>query len=269
MSDALVPDPGEHLTDGWEPDLAADDTLVRQAVRVHASWPVALASSSGRPWHRDENWAGAWIGDRGAFTNFVVPTRPPKDPDALTDDVSVLIPPHVPYALVDAWQTNYSDAGLTLIGHPPLMVRFPAPGPATLPPGVEVREVQDGEALARAESILVEGYPMPDLQPLTPGDFFGPSILDGPTRVWIGYVDGSPAAVAAAHHASGVTLVEFVAALPAARGRGAGGAVTWAATLSEPGAPALLVASDEGRPVYTRMGYHAIERWSAWLRLPA
>ena len=47
----------------------------------------------------------------------------------------------------------------------------------------------------------------------------------------------------------------YVAALPAARGRGVGAAVTWAATLCQPELPAVLVASDDGRPVYERMGY--------------
>ena len=93
-----------------------------------------------------------------------------------------------------------------------------------------------------------------------------PGLLGGPTRVWVGYVDGEPASVAAAHGAAGTTLVEYVAALPAARGRGAGAAVTWAATLADPGAPAVLVASDDGRPTYESMGYLPLERWTAWLR---
>jgi hypothetical protein len=42
--------------------------------------------------------------------------------------------------------------------------------------------------------------------------------------------------------------------------------VTWAATLADPARPAMLVASDDGRPVYEAMGYVAIERWAAWLR---
>jgi hypothetical protein len=60
--------------------------------------------------------------------------------------------------------------------------------------------------------------------------------------------------------------VEYVAALPAARGQGAASAATWAATLSEPDLPAVLVASDDGRPLYERMGYVAIERWTVWVR---
>jgi len=72
--------------------------------------------------------------------------------------------------------------------------------------------------------------------------------------------------VACAHQHAGANLVEYVAALPAARGRGAGSAVTWAATLADPDLPAVLVASDDGRPVYESMGYVALERWTAWLR---
>ena len=51
------------------------------------------------------------------------------------------------------------------------------------------------------------------------------------------------------------------------RGRGAGAVVTWAATLADPNRPAVLLASDDGRPIYARMGYVAVERWTAWLRL--
>jgi hypothetical protein len=29
---------------------------------------------------------------------------------------------------------------------------------------------------------------------------------------------------------------------------------------------AVLIASDNGRSVYSKMGYLAVERWSAWLR---
>jgi GNAT superfamily N-acetyltransferase len=143
------------------------------------------------------------------------------------------------------------------------MLRFPAPRPGGDPAGVEVREVADPATLATAERVLVEGYPLPGTEP---GDVFAPGLLDGATRVFLAYVDGRPAAVAAAHHAAGATLVEYVAALPEARGRGAGAAATWAAVTCVPDAPAVLVASDLGRPTYERMGFVAVERWTAWLR---
>jgi hypothetical protein len=60
--------------------------------------------------------------------------------------------------------------------------------------------------------------------------------------------------------------VEYVAALPAPRGTGAGAAVTSAATIAEPERPAVLVASDDGRPTYERMGFLPVARWTAWLR---
>ena len=45
-----------------------------------------------------------------------------------------------------------------------------------------------------------------------------------------------------------------------------GAAVTWAATSADPDVPAVLVASDDGRPTYERMSDAALERWTAWLR---
>lgn len=145
------------------------------------------------------------------------------------------------------------------------MVRFPAPRLNRDPEGVRVVEVRDEADLTMAEGVLIAGYPMPGS---TPGSVLQPGLLDGTTRVWLGYVDDEPVSVAAAHQAAGATLVEYVAALPAARGRGAGAAVTWAATLADPEVPAVLVASDDGRPTYERMGYLPLERWTAWLRPP-
>jgi hypothetical protein len=267
MAASIVPPEGEHLTTGWEPDLDPADTLLRQAVLVSASWPVAVARSAGRPSRSTPRWSGGWIGDRGALTNPVVLTQPPDDPAATLAEIGELFPAEVPYLLLDPWPLpDLSGHGLVLLGHPPLMVRLPAPGPDRPPGGARVREVTTAEDLARAERVLVEGYPMPELEPLSPGDLLGPGILAGATRVWVADVDGEPVAVAAAHRNAGVTLVEYVATLPRARGHGAGAAVTWAATLAHPDEPAVLLASDDGRPVYERMGYLAVERWTAWLR---
>jgi hypothetical protein len=250
VAESLLPPADEHLTTGWEPDLPADDTLVRQAVLVHASWPLLLAEAAGRPHRRTPRWAGAWLNDRGALSNPVVLLQPLDDPRATLAEIGRLVPPTVPFLLISAWPTpDLSTHGLVLVGHPPLMVRFPMPEDRRPPvPGpVEVREVARPEELALAERVLVEGYPMPEVEPLEPGDVFGPGLIGSRTRVWLAWRGDHPVAVSAAHHAHGLTLVEYVATLPRARGAGAGTAVTWAATLSHPGSPAVLIASDEGR----------------------
>jgi len=260
MSESLAADPGEHLTDGWEPDTPESDTLVRAAVEIHAAWLAATAESKGRPWRRTGSWVGAYLGDHGELTNMVMPLRP-TDADGFAEllgEVGELVPPTAPYVLLSAFPTpDLSSHGLVRVGHPPLMARPAAPGPEGLPEGVEVREVGSDDDFALARRIIVEGYPLPDTEPLAVTD-----------RAFIGYADGEPVAVGAAYEVHGMTLVVYVAALPAARGRGVGAAVTWAATLCQPSKPAVLVASDDGRPVYERMGFVAIERWTAWLRPP-
>jgi predicted N-acetyltransferase YhbS len=107
---------------------------------------------------------------------------------------------------------------------------------------------------------------MPDMADLPPGDFYRPEVVAGPTKVFVGYAGGTAVATAAAHSAAGVAVVENVAVLASARGQGAGAALTWAATTAWPGQPAVLIASDDGQPVYERLGYLRLERWTCWLR---
>ncbi len=164
LTDSILPGEGEHLTNGWEADAPADDTLVRQAATVHASWAVAVAQALGRPWRQTDRWTGALVGESGALTNPVILTQPVGEQEAadLVAEISDLIPAEVTYFLLSPWLSpDFSRHRLALLGHPPLMVRFPAPRPAPDAGGVEVREVRDAEALAVAERVLVEGYPMP------------------------------------------------------------------------------------------------------------
>lgn len=270
MADSIIPAEGEHLTTGWEPDVPAEDTVVRRAVLAQASWAVAVAEALGRPAGRTDRWAAAFIGERGALTNPVIVTAPLPGEAAYAEvlaEVAGTIPDRAPFFMLSPFPApELSRLGLALVGHPPLMVRFPGGAAPEAAAGVRLREVTTAADLAVAERVLVEGYPMPEVEPLSPGDVLAPPILEGPTRVWLAEVDGSPAAVAAAHVAGGAILVEYVAALASARGRGAASAATWAACLCEPDLPAVLVASDDGRPVYERMGFVAIERWTCWVR---
>ena len=95
MTESILPAEGEHLTNGWEPDAPADDTLVRRAVLVHASWPVAVAGALGpalathRPLGRRRDRRRG-----GALVNPVVLTAPVADADAaeVVAEVGDLVP---------------------------------------------------------------------------------------------------------------------------------------------------------------------------------
>jgi hypothetical protein len=95
VSESIVPPGDEHLTTGWEPDLPAADTLVRQAVLVNASLAVEVSRCAGRPWRSTDAWAGGWTGDRGALTNPVVLHQPLTEPAEVLDEIGSLLPPHV------------------------------------------------------------------------------------------------------------------------------------------------------------------------------
>lgn len=266
---SLLPDHDEHLTDGWEPDLDPADSVIRQAVLVHASWAAATAERVGRPSVDTDDVAAGYTVDRGSLGNWAVIRRPGVDHPAVVDQLAALFPPNVPYLMVSAWPTpDLRPFGLGLVGHPPLMLRPALPALDPVPTACSLAWVDDPEQLPAAERVLVDGYPMPELQPFRAGSVLDPALMTADTRFVVAFDGGDPVATATAHSAFGVTLVEGVATMPAARGKGAGAAVTAAATTAFPGQPAVLLASDDGQPVYQRLGYLRIVRWTAWLRPP-
>src|SRR5207244_5011426 len=114
--------------------------------------------------------------------------------------------------------------------------------------------------------VLVDGFPIPDLQPFRAGSLLDERVLAPGLRFWVGAADDRPVASAAAYVASGVVGVNFVATLPHERRRGYGEAVTWRATMAAPELPAVLLARDAGRPVYARLGYLPGTRLSLGVR---
>src|SRR5689334_5681197 len=96
MSSSILPPQDEHLSTGWEPDVPAADSLVRQAVLAHASWAVAPARRAGQPWYDGDTWAGGILGDRGPITNWIIPKQP-VDPAEVIASVDRELPRDVPY----------------------------------------------------------------------------------------------------------------------------------------------------------------------------
>ncbi len=271
---SLLPDADEHLATGWEPALDPADSLVRQAVDAHASWAVHVARSAGRPWADQPGWVASHCRDEAAMANLALVRVPPPDLAQVAAEILAWYPVGIPHLLVSPFPAPGAVlAGYSLIGHPPLMVRpatvESADAPLSAPEDrLEVRRIHTADQLVDAERVLVEGYPMPELQPFQPGSVYDAAFLDDQTAVFVAYDGDEPLGTAVAHSAAGMTLVENVAALGAARGRGVGAAVTAAATEAFGHQPAVLIASDDGQPVYQRLGYLRIERWTAWLRTP-
>lgn len=244
------------------------DTLTDRAAWGMADRVRHHAASIGRPYQADDDLVVGWIGDRGMFINVAVALSPPKDWDDVLARVGDVVPAGVPVELISPSPTpDLTERGWVLVGHPPLMARQPGTVHApAVPAELRIHEVVDRPGLETFERTLIDGYPLPDLQPYAWGGFLDEPVLNGPTRFWLGFVDGRPVATAAAHVAAGVNTVELVATVEQARGRGYGAAVTWAATTADPTLPAVLIASDPGRPVYERLGYTALTRWTMWHR---
>ena len=248
--------------------LSATSTLTDRAVVamadrvVHVAAPRTGPSSPPRTWSR-----------RGSVSAASSPTSPMCCANRTTGTassprVTEVVPPGRPLSLISPWSVPDLGSGWTPFGHPPLMVRGVAEVTPDTPAELTVTEVVDQPGLEVLERTLVDGYPDPTLQPYRWGEVHDARVLGGPTHFFLGSVAGRPVATAAGHVAAGVVAIELVATMADARGRGYGEAVTWAATLVDPTRPAVLIASDLGRPVYERMGYVAVSRWT-FLHRPA
>lgn len=256
----------QHLTHGWEPDTPAGDSLLRQYVLTNVDAAAHGARSAGGRVARWDDLAVADPASAVFFDNLAILLRPLPLTD-LSGVVARLLdfyPPQRHFALLSPWPTpDLTAEGLELMGHPPLMVRPPG-GQAPPPPvGLEIVPVSDVEQLASFVDVLVESFSMPQG---TETVIAGSTFLDGPVRLFLGLVDGRAVATAGAREGHGIVDVDWVATLAAERGHGYGSALTWAATLCRPGRAAMLIASDDGQPVYQAMGFLRLLRLTLWHR---
>jgi hypothetical protein len=258
----------EHLTHGWEPATPGDDSILRAFVLSSAEVSAWVAERAGGRAQRWDDVAAADAGSPVLFDNLVVLLAPPAYIDLadVVARVSAFYPPERHFVLLSPWPTpDLAPHGLQLMGHPPFMTRAAGGSVPAVPDGLRIVEVADAATLADVLVVLSGGFGIPvDGSPLS-----DPALLGGPLRIWVGYAGGQPVATAAARVSHGVIDVEAVATLPDCRGRGYGEALTWAATLADPALPAVLYASDIGRPVYERMGYLTQFRFTLWHRPPS
>jgi ribosomal protein S18 acetylase RimI-like enzyme len=154
---------------------------------------------------------------------------------------------------------------------PEMVVRQPVAERAA-PDGVTLRWVDDGAPVADFVTVADAAYAslgMPIGVMRT--SFTSVQALSSPeVRTVIAYLDDEPVATAQTLLSHGIAGVYCVATLDAARGRGLGDLVTRAVTnrAFDEGARAnTLQASSMGEPIYARMGWEELYRYSTLIRL--
>lgn len=262
----------EELETGYGPATPPGDNLCNDYVRgLATSFPVLARARGERVRRHDE--LGLVLTDGGVdamFANVAVAGRPLGEGEWREAGERMHAfyggRPGGSFLVFSAWPTpDLAPLGFGRVGHPPLMARLPGPLAVDPVAALEVRPVADAAAAADWERVLVDGFPEPGLQPVQPGCLLPEAALSVERwRHWVGYLDGRAVGTASAwvgdHHVD----VSFVATLPEARGRGVGRALTATATGAAGGRPAMLLSSDPGRPVYERLGYHALLRFTLW-----
>ena len=251
------------LEDGWRSSTAPGDTVLRDYVDSAAHYFTDVGRAAGATVVDDADVALAHHAAPFPFANMGV-VRRPLDRDEWVDVLartSAACTGLGPYVLAAPVPTPDLRDTATLVGHPPFMIRAAGDADVPAPDGLEIVPVTTADQLQVFERTLVEAYPG---EP--GGSLFTPPILDvDGVTLWLAHLDGRPVATALAHHGGRVNGVEIISCMPDARGRRIGETVTWTPTLVRPESPAALIASDLGRPVYERMGYVALVRFTLWL----
>lgn len=130
----------------------------------------------------------------------------------------------------------------------------------SLPPGTDLKTVDDRESLEKVTRAVAEGYPVPP----EAADFFMRGIQlageaeDGSLANFLITVDGETAACSSVCISDNVAGIYCVATLEQFRGRGLGAAVTRAAikyAMDRGARNALLHATGMGESIYRRIGF--------------
>jgi hypothetical protein len=276
MSSAM-PDTARHPNSrpGSEPDASATDALIRRFV---SNWTMSI-EAQGQPLGgrtlRCDDLAAVDVG-RPAFGGNVATLLAPLTPENVADVVATLDDFYRFSAGANAgtvfifspWPTpDLEPYGWSFLEEAPLMLRPPGDALPPIPPGLLIEPVHDAAGMRAFEIAIVRGFSAPELGAQGAGAVFSPGMLgDARCRFWVGHEGDRPVSAAATFVADGINNVTLVATVPDARRRGYGAAVTWHATLADPALPAMLIATDEGRPVYERMGYTTVSHFTLWSR---
>jgi hypothetical protein len=259
-----------YLTTGWEPDLADGDSLCLRWLRHWSAQLAAFAGAAGGLVTSDERYLLADYGRPASFFNGAVLLAPCGGDTAFFDLVDEIERRAArgsgDFYLWSLWPTpDLRGRGWELDGHPPLMVRPPGSPPAAAGPTPD--QVRSATDLAAWERVVVEGYPVPDLQPFRRGALAAPALLDDPRlRFWTSAVGGTPVTASAQFVAHGVAGFSMAVTLPAGRRAGHWWRHVQLRLATEPDLWHVGVFSDFSRTGAERAGFLPVIRHTLWHR---
>jgi hypothetical protein len=265
----------DFLETGYETKTPVGDTYLRRFVQNWIETIESYAKALGAGTIRTERFWAADTGGPATFTNTATLIRPAfGDPAELIDELESFFATHDRGVqretyIFSPWPTpDLRKFGWSLGGHPPLHI-LPAGAQRTPTPAkMQIVPVADAPTLATFERVAIAGYPFYGFEKSPDGVLFDPKLLSNPKlRFWLAMEGDNPAGVAITAIDHGINHVALIVTLPEVRGRGYGAALTWEASLAEPSLPAMLLSSDLGRPVYERMGYLPLFRFTVWYRV--
>lgn len=223
----------QYLTTGWEPDAPADDTIARQWALHFAAFNAWVGVALSGRLLQSDRFVAVDLGRPAGFFNCAVLTGSMASADdpmleeiesfytsssdrdagrrgAEAGTVTLFSPLPTPDLRPRGWQ---------LWGHPPFMYR---PVGGQLPPdraGFTIEPVREVRQVETFERVLVDGYPMPELQSDEAEALFTEAVLDDERfGAWIGYEGDDPVAVGAAFVENWLVGVQLIATLDAALG---------------------------------------------------
>lgn len=250
-----------------------DDTLVSQFVNSQSEMNARIAMAAGG---RALAIDGANVADAGsavAYLNQAVLSRPkPRGDDPVYDEIEQFFENSQTTAtLLSLWPTaDLWHRGWVLYGHPVLVAKSPVLSVPRRPEGMDVEVVTDREGLLRAESVMIDGYPLgipgdPSTRPEA-GSVLPVGILDTGCSVRVASMDGLAVAAGVSYVAHDVVNLAMAATLPSARRRGAWQALVQERLTDGPGLPAVAYTNDLTRPGFLRMGFMPVTRLTLWGR---
>jgi GNAT superfamily N-acetyltransferase len=255
----------EWLEDGWSASTTLDDTLLRQSVHALASATADPAMAMGARHRRDDDVVMTDLGRPAGYWNAATVLRPlgAQGWANLLERIDRFAADGDQARRFDLWSPDLRPAGWRLSGHVPLMWRPPGFAEAPEVPGLVLTPVRSVDDLRVWARVAVRSFPL-DGDPSAIGST---PLLGLPgEHLVVASIDGEPVGAAAGLITHRTNVVQLVGVDAHVRGRGVGAALTAAVGSLRPDLPAALLASDDGRPVYERLGYLPIVRWPMWIR---